>query len=470
MIVCIILLGFCLIRVPVASAASPSPGGSKPWSCHPEDVLLSILFFPDGVLRSRDLPPDARRPAGRAAPVHKFVRGVTRGSRYEARLSLVKEGVVMHEEWLQFHGAVAEDDEAQRITFAVPPLPAGRYTEFFEVYDACGLTASLSASAEDDQQRRLLAGLNREVEEEEAERVAPEGKIAVQLEAISAQLASAREQFRVLREQVRVLGGGDAGSGPNAACSVDLASAFSPSSSSTPERCHPEDVLLFLVTGPFEQVLKLACSCCALMTHVHRFVRGVARGSRYEARLSLVKEGVVMHEEWLHFHGAVAEDDEAQRITFAVPPLPAGSAGRYTERLEIYDACGLTASLSASAEDDQQLRLLAGLSQVRDVEEPVGNWFCERADEGLVNGSEDFARSSRHASPKSVHIHRSRTGQETGHDKSRDGPYETGFFDAMSIDARSPDSLLYHDDKSFHGAGSSLALHQVSFDTVLGLF
>jgi len=268
MIVCIILLGFCLIRVPVASAASPSPGGSTPWSCHPEDVLLSILSFPDGVLRSRDLPPDARRPAGRAAPVHKFVRGVN-------------------------------------------------------------------------------------------------------------------------------------------------------------------------------------------------------RGSRYEARLSLVKEGVVMHQEWLHFLGAVAEDDKAQRITFAVPPLP---AGRYTERLAIYDACGLTASLSASAEDDQQLRLLAGLSQVRDVEEPVGNWFCERADEGLVNGSEDFARSSRHASPKSVHIHRSRTGQETGHDKSRDGPYETGFFDAMSIDARSPDSLLYHDDKSFHGAGSSLALHQVSFDTVLGLF
>ena len=154
MIVCIILLGFCLIRVPVASAASPSPGGSKPWSCHPEDVLLSILFFPDGVLRSRDLPPDARRPAGRAAPVHKFVRGVNRGSRYEARLSLVKEGVVMHQEWLHFLGAVAEDDKAQRITFAVPPLPAGRYTERLAIYDACGLTASLSASAEDDQQLR----------------------------------------------------------------------------------------------------------------------------------------------------------------------------------------------------------------------------------------------------------------------------------------------------------------------------
>jgi hypothetical protein len=233
MIVCIILLGFCLIRVPVASAASPSPGGSTPWSCHPEDVLLSILSFPDGVLRSRDLPPDARRPAGRAAPVHKFVRGVNRGSRYEARLSLVKEGVVMHQEWLHFLGAVAEDDKAQRITFAVPPLPAGRYTERLAIYDACGLTASLSASAEDDQQLRLLAGLSqvRDVEEAveeavgdlfceradeglaqlpaaperkvleaqhdahvrvEAERVALEGK----LEVMAAQLATAREQLQ----------------------------------------------------------------------------------------------------------------------------------------------------------------------------------------------------------------------------------------------------------------------------------
>ena len=238
-IVCIVL-GFCLIRVPVAFAASPSPGGSTPESCHPEDVLLSILAFSDRVLRSRDLPPDARRPAGRAAPVHKFVRGVNRGSRYEARLSLVKEGVVMHQEWLHFLGAVAEDDKAQRITFAVPPLPAGRYTERLAIYDACGLTASLSASAEDDQQLRLLAGLSqvRDVEEAveeavgdlfceradeglaqlpaaperkvleaqhdahvrvEAERVALEGKlevIAVQLEAMAAQLATAREQLQ----------------------------------------------------------------------------------------------------------------------------------------------------------------------------------------------------------------------------------------------------------------------------------
>jgi len=167
-IVCIVLLGFCLIRVPGASAASPSPGGSTPESCHPEDVLLSILDFSDGVPRSRDLPPDARRPAGRAAPVHKFVRGVAQGSRYEARLSLVKEGLMMHDEWLQFHGAVESGDETQRISFAVPPLPAGRYEEFFDVYDACGLTASLSASGEDDQQLRLLAAYTQEIVEEEA--------------------------------------------------------------------------------------------------------------------------------------------------------------------------------------------------------------------------------------------------------------------------------------------------------------
>jgi len=166
-IVCIVL-GFCLIRVPVAFAASPSPGGSTPESCHPEDVLLSILAFSDRVLRSRDLPPDARRPAGRAAPVHKFVRGVAQGSRYEARLSLVKEGVVILEEWLQFHGAVESGDETQRISFAVPPPPAGRYEERLKIYDACGVTASLSASGEDDQQLRLLAAYTQEIVEEEA--------------------------------------------------------------------------------------------------------------------------------------------------------------------------------------------------------------------------------------------------------------------------------------------------------------
>ena len=70
--------------------------------------------------------------------------------------------------------------------------------------------------------------------------------MAVHLEAMAAQLATAREQFRVLREQVQALGGRDAGSGPNAAGHVDLSSAVSPSSSSTPERCHPEDVLLHI--------------------------------------------------------------------------------------------------------------------------------------------------------------------------------------------------------------------------------
>ena len=87
-----------------------------------------------------------------------------------------------------------------------------------------------------------------------------------------------------------------------------------------------------------------------------------------------------MHEEWLQFHGAVESGDETQRISFAVPPPP---AGRYTERLKIYDACGLTASLSASGEDDQQLRLLAAYTQEIVEEEAVGDLFCERADQGL---------------------------------------------------------------------------------------
>jgi hypothetical protein len=56
-----------------------------------------------------------------------FVLGVAQGSRYEARLELRKEGFVVHEEWRQFHCAVERDDEAQRISFAVPPLPAGSY-------------------------------------------------------------------------------------------------------------------------------------------------------------------------------------------------------------------------------------------------------------------------------------------------------------------------------------------------------
>jgi hypothetical protein len=113
---------------------------------------------------------------------------------------LVKLEFEVHHEWsgwLQFHGAVEQDDQAQRISFAVPPLPAGRYAEHFDVYDACGLFASLSAFGnnlwkvlsivslyilkmigewllricvgEDDQRHRLLAGLNRIVDVKEAE-------------------------------------------------------------------------------------------------------------------------------------------------------------------------------------------------------------------------------------------------------------------------------------------------------------
>jgi hypothetical protein len=149
LVILCILLDLCSI----ASHASTSHG-STPERCHPEDVLLNIIPF--GVLRW----PAA---AGRAAYVDKFVRGVAKGSRYEARLSLQKQGVsVVHEEWLHFQGAVEQDDQTQRIFFAVPPLPASRYTEHFEVYDACGLSASLSASDEDDQGLRLLAKLTRQ--------------------------------------------------------------------------------------------------------------------------------------------------------------------------------------------------------------------------------------------------------------------------------------------------------------------
>ena len=45
----------------------------------------------------------------------------------------------------------------QRIFFAVPPPPASHYTERFEVYGACGLSASLSTSDKGDQGLRLLA-------------------------------------------------------------------------------------------------------------------------------------------------------------------------------------------------------------------------------------------------------------------------------------------------------------------------
>ena len=164
-IACILLHSFL--------TTSPISGSSTPEHCHPEDVLLYILVGksdPDGVLRW----PSA---AGRAAHVDRFVRGVSQGSRYESRLSLVKlkaspwESRVHQEwsEWREIEGTVEQEDQVQRISFAVPPLPAGRYTEHLEVYDACGLAASLSAFSASDKRLRLLAGLHRVVNVEEAE-------------------------------------------------------------------------------------------------------------------------------------------------------------------------------------------------------------------------------------------------------------------------------------------------------------
>jgi hypothetical protein len=100
--------------------------------------------------------------------VDKVVLGVAQGARYESRLRLVKLRFTVHEEWLQFHGALEQYNQAQRISFVVPPLPAGRYKEHFDVYDACGLSASLSASTEDDQRLRLLSKMNIAVDVEEA--------------------------------------------------------------------------------------------------------------------------------------------------------------------------------------------------------------------------------------------------------------------------------------------------------------
>jgi hypothetical protein len=140
-------------------SVSSLPGSSMHERCHPEDVLMSIS--------SRGVAPPL--PEADGCLVHVDVNGVAQGSRYEARLSLVKQGRLVHEEWLQFQGADQQDVQAQRISFAVPPLPAGRYTEFFDIYDACGLSTSLSASDEDDQRLHLLAGLNRAVDIEEAQ-------------------------------------------------------------------------------------------------------------------------------------------------------------------------------------------------------------------------------------------------------------------------------------------------------------
>jgi hypothetical protein len=163
-IVCI-LLDCCRI----ASPASPSLGSSTLCiaerchsGCHPEDVLLHINSV--GQLTVSSWP----AAAGRAAHLDRFVSGVVLGSRYEASLRLVKQGFTVHEEWRQFHGAVEQDGLAQRISFAFPPLPAGRYTEHFAVYDACGLSASLVYHNEEEEDR-LLAKLNRVVDVEEDE-------------------------------------------------------------------------------------------------------------------------------------------------------------------------------------------------------------------------------------------------------------------------------------------------------------
>ena len=69
------------------------------------------------------------------------------------------------------HGASRQwryDDPPQHISCAVPPLPAGSYTEYWEVYDVCCLSPSLSASEEDDRMVRLLGALTRSVKVEEA--------------------------------------------------------------------------------------------------------------------------------------------------------------------------------------------------------------------------------------------------------------------------------------------------------------
>ena len=164
-IICI-MLDFCRI----ASPASPSPVSSTLSSvaerchsgCHPEDVLVHIH---SAGLSSPGSWPAA---AGRAAHLHRFVSGLAQSSRYEARLALVKDGFEVHEEWHQFHGIVDRVDVPQHISFVVPPLPAGSYTEYLEVYDVCCLSASLSASEEDDRMVRLLGAFTRAVKVEEA--------------------------------------------------------------------------------------------------------------------------------------------------------------------------------------------------------------------------------------------------------------------------------------------------------------
>ena len=151
----------CIISSPA------SPGSSTPERCHPEDVLLSIKGVSEPVAADQL---SWRIAAGRAAQVDNYVLGVHQGARYEANWRLVKLGFTVHEEWMQFHGAVEQGDQSQRISFVVPPLPAGRYNERLEVFDACGLSSSLSELELEDQRVRLLAGRNLVVDVEEAEK------------------------------------------------------------------------------------------------------------------------------------------------------------------------------------------------------------------------------------------------------------------------------------------------------------
>jgi hypothetical protein len=152
-----------------------------------------------------------------------------------------------------------------------------------------------------------------------------------------------------------------------------ISSPVSPSlGSSTPERCHPADVLINI-----ENVGLSWPGASEQAAHLDKFVLRVAQGVLYQARLLLETPGVLVHEDWLQFHGAVQPHDQAQRISFVVPPLP---AGRYTKHLQVFDACGLASSISALEEEDKRVRLLAGFNQVVDVEEAAGNWFSEQAD------------------------------------------------------------------------------------------
>ena len=127
---------------------------------------------------ARALPPRGRAAYGQVESLQACSRASCASGQVSARccpgcplrsqLRLVKLGFTVHEEWLQFQGAAEQDGQAQRISFAVPPLPAGRYKEHFDVYDACGLSASLSACNEDDQRLRLLCKMNIVVDVDEA--------------------------------------------------------------------------------------------------------------------------------------------------------------------------------------------------------------------------------------------------------------------------------------------------------------